>query len=372
MDAFQTCEILMNHVKRSNLNFSLNESPFSVSLSIRKTFVKDRNGVERNSGVSLQDNYIVDEKQTLENEKKSLKLLLIQHEHEKEALKDTINDFGQKLEKARSENELDEKKCELADITAENKKLKNEMETFTQIEKTKENTSIGVSLDKAESETELQKNEQHFFPSPTKFSGKILSLTSTDSTNSFPILNTTPISSSPESLPSTSHSFQPANMPTSAMNMNNPPPSTNLIQTEPKIEYNVEIKNNFELLAEPKTETFNCKQDVPAIASEDQPPKIDENNYKEYLKYFLENFRENGSETPKYQLVAMHLMNNNHNMFHVHLGDVKQFNRNLGGFMVARYRNLSSEFAKISQKFIEDLDLGVLKHGLYFSLNRSK
>ena len=106
MDAFQTCEILMNHVKRSNLNFSLNESPFSVSLSIRKTFVRDRNGVERNStfsGVSLQDNYIVDEKQTLENEKKSLKLLLIQHEHEKEALKDTINDFGQKLEKARSE-----------------------------------------------------------------------------------------------------------------------------------------------------------------------------------------------------------------------------------------------------------------------------
>ena len=360
MDAFQTCEILMNHVKRSNLNFSLNESPFSVSLSIRKTFVKDRNGVERNSGVSLQDNYIVDEKQTLENENKSLKLLLIQHEHEKDALKDTINNFGQKLEKARSEltvieNELDEKKCELADIKAENKKLKNEME----------------SLDKAESEIELQKNKQHFFPSPTKFSGNFLNLTSTDSTNSFPILNTTPISSSPESLPSTFHSFHPANMPASAMNMNNPPPSTNLIQTEPKIEYNVEIKNNFELLAEPKTETFNCKQDVPAIASEDQPPKIDENNYKEYLKYFLENFRENGSETPKYQLVAMHLMNNNHNMFHVHLRDVKQFNRNLGGFMVAQYRNLSSEFAKISQKFIEDLDLGVLKHGLYFSLNRS-
>ena len=55
MDANQTCEILLSHVKKSNLNFSLRESPFSVSLTIKKTFVKDKNGVSHASNIGTPE-----------------------------------------------------------------------------------------------------------------------------------------------------------------------------------------------------------------------------------------------------------------------------------------------------------------------------
>ena len=52
MDANQTCDILLSLVKKSNLNFSLSESPFSVSLTIKKTFIKDKNGAPRVSNIA--------------------------------------------------------------------------------------------------------------------------------------------------------------------------------------------------------------------------------------------------------------------------------------------------------------------------------
>ena len=54
MDPIQTCDLLLTYVKNSNLNFSLKESPFSVFLSIKKTFVKDRNGSVRFSKICQQ------------------------------------------------------------------------------------------------------------------------------------------------------------------------------------------------------------------------------------------------------------------------------------------------------------------------------
>ena len=44
MDAFQISDLLVSHVKSSNLNYSLQESPFSIHLSIRKSFIKNQNG----------------------------------------------------------------------------------------------------------------------------------------------------------------------------------------------------------------------------------------------------------------------------------------------------------------------------------------
>ena len=44
MDAFQMCESLLSNLRCSKLNFSIQESPFSALVSIRKTFVKDLKG----------------------------------------------------------------------------------------------------------------------------------------------------------------------------------------------------------------------------------------------------------------------------------------------------------------------------------------
>ena len=54
MDASQTSDLILSIIKKSNLNFSLSESPFSVSIQIKKTFIKDKDGSTRSS--SLNEN----------------------------------------------------------------------------------------------------------------------------------------------------------------------------------------------------------------------------------------------------------------------------------------------------------------------------
>ena len=103
MDAVQTCETLLSYVKNSNLNFNLNESPFSVNINIRKSFIKDKNGSVRTSklgGIFLPD---PSTKGYLEDENQTLRVTIAQHEHENEALNVTIHELSMKLEKAKVE-----------------------------------------------------------------------------------------------------------------------------------------------------------------------------------------------------------------------------------------------------------------------------
>ena len=44
MDPSVTCDQLLSHVKKSNQNYNLTESPFSVTISIKKSFVKEKSG----------------------------------------------------------------------------------------------------------------------------------------------------------------------------------------------------------------------------------------------------------------------------------------------------------------------------------------
>ena len=55
MDPVRTCDVLLSYLKLSNLNFHLTESPFSASIEIRKTFVKDKNGFYRTRAFSGSD-----------------------------------------------------------------------------------------------------------------------------------------------------------------------------------------------------------------------------------------------------------------------------------------------------------------------------
>ena len=83
-------------------------------------------------------------------------------------------------------------------------------------------------------------------------------------------------------------------------------------------------------------------------------PKIDHNNYKAAFEDFLRDFKE--------------MMTRNYNMFHVQLKDIRKLNPNLGGFLAANSRNLSSHITELVQNFIQDLGLGLLKNGLHFNL----
>ena len=135
--------------------------------------------------------------------------------------------------------------------------------------------------------------------------------------------------------------------------------------------YNIETNNNFDVLSEPKIEAFKNKQKTNTNSIkqvENKLPKIDFDNYEEAFIDFLENFRETSEKLPKYIEVASNMMQNNWNMFHIDMKDIKNFNRNLSGFLVAQHRNLNSDITKILKTFIADLELGVLNHGLYFTM----
>ena len=378
MDAFQSCELLLKYVKNSNLNFSLNESPFSVSLSIRKSFVKDKFGAERSSaftGIFHQDGRLVNENQNLQNEKKSLSALVIHHEREKEVFEQTIGDLSEKLEKARAElmeimsekNTLVKAKKntekELDEKTNENENLKMEIKTFSKTVKSKENElknlnlkhenlsetfnkanneAVALTADKTEAEKKIRKLEKQLKKAqqPVPVSPKL--------SNSNINNNITPLSSDM----STNSSLNSLEM---SDTLTSTPCRETLLSFTPRNQSTEKIK----ALAEHKDEK----------AVEGKLPKVDCINYQEAFKDFLENFKEKSEICPKYLLVARQMISNNYNMFHIQLNDIRKFNPNLAGFVRAQNQNLSLE---IIQKFIEDKKIGVLKTGLYLNLIKSK
>ena len=103
-------------------------------------------------------------------------------------------------------------------------------------------------------------------------------------------------------------------------------------------------------------------------AKEEKIPKINQENYEPAFKDFLQNFKENLSDSPKYPDVAKQMIQRGFNTFHINLKDVRSFNPNLGGFLAQNCRNLFSEVSRLVQTFIEGLNLGELKNGLYLIL----
>ena len=113
MDPFQTCDLLLSYIKKSNLNFSLNESPFAVSVSIKKTFVKNKNGTIRHPSLSdsvIQDTFVKKKGQIYFDENSSLKDTIAHYEADQEAFKHAIHDLDMKLQKS---------KVEVADLISE-------------------------------------------------------------------------------------------------------------------------------------------------------------------------------------------------------------------------------------------------------------
>ena len=52
MDAQETCESVLKYIKKTNLNWNIVESPFSVTITLRKTFIKKKDGSFLKSGLT--------------------------------------------------------------------------------------------------------------------------------------------------------------------------------------------------------------------------------------------------------------------------------------------------------------------------------
>ena len=119
MDPSAVCEALLSHVKASSLNFCLNESLFGVRINIKKSFVKDKNGIVKNPTVSNFCETHVMNRNDLE-EIKNLKETVDKMEISQHDSSQTIRDLDAKLQE--SKVRLSEKNSEKLDI-ARNKVL---------------------------------------------------------------------------------------------------------------------------------------------------------------------------------------------------------------------------------------------------------
>ena len=115
MEANKVADMIVTSIKKSNLNFFIQESPFSLIIHLRKSFIKNKAGYTVLPPVSvLQNSNEVNE--ALEKEKSKVTKL----EHENTALHDSIEQLQVDLQEAR--DALYEK-----DIQLENEKKSNSM-----------------------------------------------------------------------------------------------------------------------------------------------------------------------------------------------------------------------------------------------------
>ena len=130
MNASQTCDLLISQLKYSNLNYTLSESPYSVNLSIKKTFTVTKEG-KMNSG-SVPNFFDVISLINLNQELLNQRNTVIKHvanlEHEREAL---VTELSSSLQKAKIDiSELSEVKNNLAKVkdTSDNLVLEKQTE----------------------------------------------------------------------------------------------------------------------------------------------------------------------------------------------------------------------------------------------------
>ena len=67
MDASQTSDFILSFIRKSNLNFSLTEFPFYVSIMLKKSFIKNKDGSSRSPTLENNSNNFEDSQQVLKN-----------------------------------------------------------------------------------------------------------------------------------------------------------------------------------------------------------------------------------------------------------------------------------------------------------------
>ena len=107
MDASKVADLIINFVKKSNLNFCIQESPFSLCINIRKSFIKNKDGknLEPSRDILFNNNEVTTtEKVKLEEEKSFLKDSNERLEQELQKYYEKVQDLNIKLDKSEKEN----------------------------------------------------------------------------------------------------------------------------------------------------------------------------------------------------------------------------------------------------------------------------
>ena len=173
MDAKITCEFLLKQLKSTNLNFILQETPYSVYLTIRKSFIKNLNTNNPSQTFNVSEETLNKKIADLEAENLLLKSNIFGHRSEMTNSEQTIIKLEEKIKTAEIEtikNIQETKKVEkqfhrLEDILVEKEKEIMKLRTISKnlnddVVKTKENLqNVSKSLKVSEKESFKAKNK---------------------------------------------------------------------------------------------------------------------------------------------------------------------------------------------------------------------
>jgi chromosome segregation protein len=148
MDAISTCEIILNQLKATNLNFVLQETPFSAFITIRKSFIKSfHRNVPGKQLSSEKKNQLSDENiKALVAENEFLKSELKKEKNRSCILEEELNESKMKIDGLHGgfkQSEMERKKLDNLVLEKEKEIQKVKQESKAQME---ENVSLRDKL----------------------------------------------------------------------------------------------------------------------------------------------------------------------------------------------------------------------------------
>ena len=314
MLATNTFNKILQDVQKSNLNFSLQVSPFSATIYLKKTLVKDKSGTELIPPIDTCDQSsdiiaaLTAKNMKLENDVIRLK-----------------ND----LETARGDCEGAKKRIMFLEDSSED----DNNTLIEEFEKEHDN----LETNNVEPEHKQEVSSLNVEPYNSKLELANMCKKSKNAAENYH-----------EKFKSEEKDFG----------------------TEDKIVYNIETNNNFELLAS------GCSWRKEDVTTKDEKhfngKTIDENNFEENLKGFLQSFKEKGGVEPKYYRAARTNIKKGYNIFHISLSDVGVFNEKLKGFLADNENQIrySTEIKNVVMKYGEAFGLGSFKADTSVFINK--
>ena len=150
MDAHNAADVILNTVKNSNLNFYIQESPFSLLINLRKTFIKTKNGLPPSSDLTkVEEASAVDKKvkvEKLEEENISLSDSLKDLKAENVETNKVVHELSIKLEESKEET-----RKALSELNA----IKNETRNLEMKLDKKGNENKGLELKNKELQAQI-------------------------------------------------------------------------------------------------------------------------------------------------------------------------------------------------------------------------
>ena len=398
LTAQESCENVLQSVKSSNLNFLIQESPFSVYLTIRKRFLKipkkspsapvppdvhpalNKEIYELRNELNARNNLLeetLEENEDLKIEVNRLQKLaneLHNHKSSKETdyeiLHRAHNNLNIGMQKVKSElaetvKSLKVKEKEVFTLTVKNENLKDASDRLKAENSTLMSEKKKIEKKKRQAENKIASNNNNSKPSSlqTSVSLKLQETTEESSCSKSPSPATVQTSIAPPSIPqptAPTPSSRPSCSPTRQ-------PCTTSLPIQLPASTTV-TSSVISLLSQSLASTL-CTVPTPSDPeTPSTPPRFSLCQNKISFRNFLSDFKDENNEY-KYVKLAKDMISYNMNVMHISIADIKQYNQHLSENIQADYLGMISSFHSDLKTFMSENVEQTFGKDFYLSIN---